>query len=204
MKQKFTLASAIMMVIELILFFTPYCFIVNHWQYESSLVYHGIKALKHKENVDIFALNNTVSRIFAISAIIIVILTLVLYIMKLLGKKNPLSKFTYYIPIALLGVYFIYFLYSAFLAEYDTAKWYNNCSPNWGAYVILGMNIVLAILGVLSKRDRFSIKNNQEEMSIASPASEISGELKAYKQLLDDGIIAQEDYDAKKKQTLGL
>lgn len=204
MKQKITLASAIMMVIELVLFFTPYCFILNNWQYENSLVYHGIKGLKHKENVDIFALNNTISRIFAIFCIIIVVLALLLFITVLLGKKNPLSKFTYYTPIALLGVYFIYFLYSAFLAEYDTAKWYTNCSPNWGAYVILGMNIVLAILGVLLKRDRFSIKNSQEEMNIVSPANEISGELKAYKQLLDDGIITQEDYDAKKKQTLGL
>ena len=37
-----------------------------------------------------------------------------------------------------------------------------------------------------------------------APASSVAGDLKQYKELLDSGIITQEEFDAKKKQLLGL
>lgn len=39
---------------------------------------------------------------------------------------------------------------------------------------------------------------------VAPDASSIAADLKVYKELLDSGIITQEDFDAKKKQLLGL
>lgn len=47
------------------------------------------------------------------------------------------------------------------------------------------------------------INNSSTNNSISAPVSNVD-ELKKYKQLLDDGIITQADYDAKKKQLLGL
>ena len=38
----------------------------------------------------------------------------------------------------------------------------------------------------------------------AAPAQDAVSQLKQYKQLLDDGVITQEDFDAKKKQLMGL
>lgn len=204
MKQKVLLSSVILLVIEFVLFFTPYCFIVNYWQYKSSLTYHGIKSLEYKEHVDIFAMNDTIARIFAISSIILVAIALFAYVMMLLGKNTALTKFTYYIPIVIFAVSLLHFLYLVLFAEYDSASWYEDCSANWGAYVIVSMNTVLAILGYLLKQDRFSPKYANENTDKAPPATEISDELKVYKKLLDDGIITQEDFDAKKKQALGL
>ena len=43
----------------------------------------------------------------------------------------------------------------------------------------------------------------QEEQRAVLSSSSIE-DLKAYKQLLDDGVITQEEFDAKKKQILGL
>ena len=37
-----------------------------------------------------------------------------------------------------------------------------------------------------------------------SESDDIKSELKKYKEMLDDGLIEQEDYDAKKKEVLGL
>lgn len=43
-----------------------------------------------------------------------------------------------------------------------------------------------------------------EPVVVATPAVSNAGELKQYKELLDSGAISQEEYDAKKKQLLGL
>lgn len=40
--------------------------------------------------------------------------------------------------------------------------------------------------------------------STAIPISHVTDEVRKYKELLDDGIITQEDFDAKKKELLGL
>ena len=46
-------------------------------------------------------------------------------------------------------------------------------------------------------------KNTTEQTIISTPLSNAE-ELKKYKDLLDAGIITQEEFDAKKKQLLGL
>ena len=46
------------------------------------------------------------------------------------------------------------------------------------------------------KKEKVVIKNNQLTTS--------ADELKKYKDLLDSGVITQEEFDAKKKQLLGL
>ena len=51
-----------------------------------------------------------------------------------------------------------------------------------------------------------SHSNNTENTNIENAASTVSSadELRKFKGLLDDGIISQEEFDAKKKQLLGL
>lgn len=53
-----------------------------------------------------------------------------------------------------------------------------------------------------------SMKEEKKKPKKASaPKSEkvdVKAELKKYKEMLDDGLIEQEDYDAKKKELLGL
>ena len=47
-------------------------------------------------------------------------------------------------------------------------------------------------------------KNEANTPAAAAPATSTADELKKYKELLDEGIITQEEFDAKKKQLLGL
>lgn len=52
------------------------------------------------------------------------------------------------------------------------------------------------------------IKNQQikqkKEKTVLAPASSSADELKKFKELLDSGVISQEEFDLKKKQLLGL
>ncbi len=61
---------------------------------------------------------------------------------------------------------------------------------------------ILSLFQVMCEQN----KNAQEELQSNSVIQEISSadEIKKYKTLLDDGIITQEEFDAKKKQLLGL
>lgn len=43
-----------------------------------------------------------------------------------------------------------------------------------------------------------------QPVAAAAPAQDAVSQLKQYKQLLDDGVITQADFDAKKKQLMGL
>ena len=47
-------------------------------------------------------------------------------------------------------------------------------------------------------------KNPKKASAPKSGAGDVKAELKKYKEMLDDGLIEQEDYDAKKKELLGL
>lgn len=58
-----------------------------------------------------------------------------------------------------------------------------------------------AILDAMKEKDNNSFEQEKVEKTTASDPAE---ELIKYKQLLDDGIIAQEDFDKKKKMLLGI
>ena len=71
-----------------------------------------------------------------------------------------------------------------------------------GVYILLLASTVLGYI----KAKKYGII----EDTPASPKIEViketsnADELKKYKKLLDDGIISQEEFDAKKKQILGI
>ena len=47
-------------------------------------------------------------------------------------------------------------------------------------------------------------KEPKKDSTPKSEAVDVKAELKKYKEMLDEGLIEQEDYDAKKKELLGL
>ena len=64
------------------------------------------------------------------------------------------------------------------------------------------VNVVLAIM----KRSKYVVNSNENTPIINNIKVDTSDadELKKYKELLDQGVITQEEFDAKKKQLLGL
>ena len=49
-----------------------------------------------------------------------------------------------------------------------------------------------------------SLQGNAPQQGVAPQQVDAAEELQKYKQLLDSGVITQEEFDAKKKQLLGI
>lgn len=108
----------------------------------------------------------------------------------------------------------------------NTLMWYEEFSPNVGFYIMIALalvNVAIPVIEFLKKRREKAIvlepmeDIEQEEVNCdivedaptnpeAQAVNAVSDveELKKYKELLDSGIITQEEFDAKKKQLLGI
>ena len=75
------------------------------------------------------------------------------------------------------------------------------------AFMGMGMNAAGGMAGAVQQPDTGSTYNpafGGNNQNGAAPQNDINAELTNLKQLLDNGVIPQEDFDAKKKQLLGL
>ena len=100
------------------------------------------------------------------------------------------------------------------LRRLESVTWYENTSTMSLANLMLFLPIaVLLVIGVIEtvvafvkKRKNTSVAESASvEVEVATtPKEENIDKLKKYKELLDQGIITQEEFDAKKKQLLGL
>lgn len=99
--------------------------------------------------------------------------------------------------------------------NYSMAIMFGKVSIVNGAKETLVENVDKKTAPILAKkikeaRDEFMIKQNQPNQSIqaitqtAPKEKSVGDQLRELKSLLDDGIITQDDFDAKKKQLLGL
>ena len=76
--------------------------------------------------------------------------------------------------------------------------------------VCLVLAFFVPVLPPVLMQDKMNILSGREETFVGhpyvSPAcdADLAARLRTYKSLLDDGLITQEDYDAKKMQILGL
>ena len=83
--------------------------------------------------------------------------------------------------------------------QQSAARGFQAAGENGGgagmAFMGMGMNAVGGAMGGLQQ----PVQQQQQQ-----PAADPMTELKKYKEMLDAGLITQEDYDAKKKQLLGV
>lgn len=124
----------------------------------------------------------------------------------LINKENEMTKNLILAPFGALITHFIaaFILFVFEPSHYSPATgntYVTSFAPMWGFFVqsaILLLAIGLIVLILLNKVDDEPIKpkktNNLDNIE----------SLKKYKELLDSGIITQEEFDAKKKQILNL
>ena len=72
-----------------------------------------------------------------------------------------------------------------------------------GFLLLQGLMFAMVVVAFV-KRSRAIVGEAPETVVVANSQSTPADELKKYKELLDSGIITQEEFDAKKKQLLGL
>ena len=83
----------------------------------------------------------------------------------------------------------------------DGSAWVIVSSKDFPGMLVLGLGLAVVVLGFL-KRSTL-ITGLPKEKTVINQVSE-ADELGKYKELLDKGVITQEEFDAKKKQLLGL
>lgn len=86
-----------------------------------------------------------------------------------------------------------------------------SCKTGYGADIFPAFTtvsiitvVVIEVFSVLKRSNIAFPKQEQTVTVIEKTSSSQADELKKYKELLDSGVISQEEFDAKKKQLLGL
>lgn len=78
-------------------------------------------------------------------------------------------------------------------------------SENFPGVIIIGL-LFAAVVVAFAKRSSFIADSKETQQTVVNNIQETTNadELKKYKDLLDNGAITQEEFDAKKKELLGL
>lgn len=203
MDKKSNLTISILCIIEIICCFTPFCLDKEYWEYKQALVYHGISSLERRSNINIFGVDATLGKPFAVLFICMAIAVAVIYFIKMLDYTLKITNYAWIFAFTHTAIMAIFLVYSCSIAEVDRVSYRYEYSINWMSYIIITINIitlVLAILLKMGKVDKALIKKPE----IAKQQKESVDELFAYKELLDSGVISQEEFELKKKQILGL
>ncbi len=208
MKQKLTLYSMVMIILETICLFTPYSFQEEHWKYDATdLTYHGIATLKRRYDVNIFGVSTVVGKILAIILIAVLAISFVAYLFSYLQKENKLANAYFYMPFISFILLIAFAFYAYAFAEVDTTNWRYEWTINWLFYIIISLHILTIVFSILLKFRKYSYEPKRmfaKEQYSANVVSSAADDIKKYKELLDLGIISQEEFDTKKKQLLGL
>ena len=207
MKRKLALLSMVLVLLETILLFVPFCLKRVHANY----------SLRIKEEVNIFDVDTALERVFAILIVVLLLSVFISFLIYLFNKKTKLPALYFYSSIASLIVLLI-FVYLVdhhanitFVQGLDFIFWV----LNWMIYIIIIINVVLVLLSAFirfKKTDNIPFgqskecitNNNTDEIKESYSSNGTSDEIMKFKELLDKGVITQEEFDAKKKQLLGL
>ncbi len=207
MKRKLALLSMVLVLLETILLFVPFCLKRVHASY----------SLRIKEEVNIFDVDTALERVFAILIVVLLLSVFISFLIYLFNKKTKLPALYFYTSIASLIVLLI-FVYLVdhhanitFVQGLDFIFWV----LNWMIYIIIIINVVLVLLSAFirfKKTDNIPFgqskecitNNNTDEIKESYSSNGTSDEIMKFKELLDKGVITQEEFDAKKKQLLGL
>ena len=197
--------SIIFISIFLLLSFMPIIFTMNYWKNEAPGVGHAVKAWS--KGVSLY------SRFFWLALLIAAAATLsiTILVMQSLKIRNRLSKFCYIVPLIVTALFAIISCMDIASTVPNgepggTATWgyygYYEYVPAWGFFVECALLIAICVISVLG------IKGLLIETVETVPAnlntSDVTDQIKKYKELLDNGILTQEEFESKKKQLLGL
>jgi hypothetical protein len=201
MKQKLSLIGILVLIMEIICLFIPYCFKRRNMKYEDSIIYHGVATLKSKNSVSILDISTPFARILAV----VLILSLMITIAGLALPYLKQYKIINYMPLINLALLIIFAYYASQYAKIETVSWLYRWELNWLIYVIIVLQIVVCALAFLiycETPDKIKIAPVKEGSSEESKGN--TQLIKQYKELLDAGVITQEEFEIKKKELLNL
>lgn len=151
----------------------------------------------------------------ALTVLLLSIISIVIMILIYTDKKPGLSKYCTVPPLAAivsLVVLAIKYVDKDFC--YNGEKYvranleslygrdYKTYDLEWGFFIECALLITVIVLNILITRGKF--KNTKVIKAKSVPSISNADELRKYKELFDNGVINQEEYDTKKKEILKL
>ena len=203
MGKKINLSISILCIVEIICCFTPFCLDEEYWKYQESKFYHGISSLERHNDISIWGNEATLGKPLAILFVCAAILVIVIHFIKSLDHAPKITNKAWIFAIAHTAAMAIFLFYSCSFAEVDEISYRYEYGINWMSYIIIALNLIILTLSIslkMGKVDKLPIK----KQIVVKEQKESADDLLAYKELLDSGVISQEEFDAKKKQILGL
>ena len=199
-KKKISLIQAIIQLLTIGSLFIPMSFI---------RYYHNtfkISTYQYMESV-IEATDMTYNLLWGILLLIFSAASLAYYILHFSTKLPQLRK-KYCIAVSCLPIPFLIVIaivvsnYVWRAADRSASEVYG---IGWGFYLVCALYLSMVVLELFKHFSKLEEENKPRvsKTTIVQNASS-ADELKKYKELLDQGIISQEEFDAKKTQLLGL
>lgn len=200
MNKKINLSISILCILEIICCFTPFCLDEEYWKYKQSMTYHGISSLERHNDISIWGNEAALGKPLAILFVCATILVTVVYFMKSLDNTAKFTDKAWLFAIAHTATMAMFLIYSCSFAEVDEISYRYEYGINWMSYIIIALNLIVFTLSTLLKMDKVPIKKQM----FVNTQKETADDLMTYKELLDSGAISKDEFDAKKKQILGL
>lgn len=186
---------------EAICYFVRYCLVAEYWEYQKSNYYHGIAQLKSHRDINIFEIDTRAGKVFAALLVCITLIMAAVYLFKAIKGASATHKSGWLVSIVHTIVMIMFLLYACIFAEAESISYMYTYSFGWMFFVIIALNVIATALSAFLRfskvhdGDAVEAKDNQVKND-----TDLLDELLAYKELLDSGIITQEEFDNKKKQ----
>lgn len=198
MKFKLQLSSLLLNILEILCLCTPFCYNGEFWEIINGF---GSATLSHTYGIFIFEFDSPVCIIFAVAILGLLGISAIFSFISII-KNKTLSKQVFTTTI----VSFIMIIILTIIAinlKVDVNLGYREYSIGWMFYIIVAIHIANIIVSSIIKTDKIAEATKIEKITKVENTSNLD-ELKKLKELLDMGVINQEEFDAKKKQLLGL
>ena len=203
MEKKINLSISVLSIIEVVCCFTPFCLDEQYWKYEQSMVYHGKSTLAGHDGISIFGNSALLGKPLAILFLCAAIAVAVVYLLKMMEKTDSKVIGKAWIMAIIHTVLMVVFLlYTCSIAEVDEISYRYEYGINWMFYIIITLNVVVLVFATLLKFGKIH-DAAPKKMTTISPHKETADDLLAYKDLLDSGVITQEEFEKKKEEILG-
>lgn len=209
MKKTLNIIQLIVSGVVAILMFISGMFEYERWE----VVYAGYSKKKWGTPFSLFDIlvnsNDTILKIFAFMFILALLVSIIGIVIAICTENNVIArvltenKFTTAISCCMLLFMFgIHFIQLIIPVDYG-AEYYYRYDPTFLYWLVLILLVAIVVIDFYKRTSRVknapvTIKTNVVQ------ANSNADELKKYKDLLDSGVITQEEFEAKKKQLLGL
>lgn len=200
MRKNYKIIAMLLLIINIFTCFIPAYFYEEVWKYEwpgaTQIGKYGCTMFDIQ--TDVFSYSGAGYNLARFMVICWVICIAVILYSIIRNKDHKLIGFApcfCFVPFIVLISYMNSATYN-----WSNGKGYTSYSVNWMFYVSLALQVsaaALMIIAMTAKDLPFNFYKPSQKISAAE-------ELGKYKELLDSGAISQEEFEAKKKQLLGL